>query len=49
MTQLQPEHCNCPKGVRTRTPRKPRTVCYRGSYTETSKGLSKVRREQVPC
>lgn len=30
-------------------PRKLRTVCYKGSFTETAKGLSKRKREQVPC
>lgn len=29
--------------------RKQREVCYRGSYTETSRGLIKRRREQVDC
>jgi hypothetical protein len=30
-------------------PRKLRAICYKGSYTETAKGLSKRKREQVPC
>lgn len=29
--------------------RKPRDVCYRGSYTETRTGVRKRRREKIPC
>lgn len=42
--------CNCvaqkPKKPK---PRKPRTVCWKGSYTETSRSLFKNRREKIPC
>jgi len=38
----------CPK-PKKRGPRKPRSVCYRGTYTERRTGLSKSRREQIPC
>lgn len=42
--------CKCPPlKKRKRGKRKLRTVCYKGSYTETSRGLSKHRREQIPC
>jgi len=41
------DECSCEK--KKSKPRKPRTVCYSGSYRETAKGLSKRRREQVPC
>lgn len=44
------DRCSCaqqkPKKKRKREPRK---VCYRGTFTETSKSLRKVRREQIPC
>jgi len=39
--------CECPKKKRGK--RKLRTVCYKGSYVETAKGLTKRKREQVPC
>lgn len=40
--------CKCgPKKKRGK--RKPRTVCYKGSYTETASGISKRKRERVPC
>lgn len=43
------EPCKC-TGTRNKgKPRQPRSVCYRGTYIETAKGLKKVRREQVPC
>jgi len=59
MTQPQPwrqkppgktKTCECddePK--KERKPRQPRAVCYRGTFKESAFGLSKVRREQVPC
>lgn len=34
---------------RKRKPRKPRTVCYRGTYRETSSSTTKRRLEEVPC
>jgi len=40
--------CDCaPK--KKRKPSKPRAVCYRGTYIEKSRGLTKQKREQVPC
>lgn len=39
----------CPCKPKKRGPRKPRTVCYKGSYTETASGTSKRKREQIPC
>jgi len=40
----------CAKAKKRKSgPRKLRTVCYKGSYTETASGLSKRKREQVPC
>lgn len=41
--------CKPCKKPKKRGPRKPRSVCYRGTYTETRKGLSKFKREQIPC
>jgi hypothetical protein len=29
--------------------KKKRTVCYRGVYYERASGLTKFRREQIPC
>jgi len=45
--------CNCaateadPKKKKKR--KNPRTICYRGTYTEKSKSLSKRRKERVSC
>jgi len=54
LTALQPlalpsaqTGCKCPP--KTRKPRKPRTVCYRGTYTESATGLTKLRKEEIPC
>lgn len=44
--------CRCPKvKTKTRKPKKrrPREVCYRGTYTERALGLSKRKLEKVPC
>jgi len=54
LTRTEPQGvpCDCPKGTRQREkrkPRKPREVCYRGTYTERRKGLSKHRREKIAC
>lgn len=54
LTQFQPQPtggCNCTttKTKPDRKPRKPRTVCYRGTYVEFSNGTSKKQLEQVPC
>jgi len=39
--------CDCkPK---KRKPAKPRTECYKGSYVEKARGLTKTKREKVPC
>jgi len=44
------DRCSCTKEKKKKPKkRKPRAVCYRGSYTETSNSLRKVRREQIPC
>ena len=41
------DQCDCkPK---KRKPAKPRTVCYKGSYVEKSRGLTKTKREKVSC
>jgi hypothetical protein len=29
--------------------REPRSVCYRGTFTETKKSTRKVRKEKIPC
>jgi hypothetical protein len=39
--------CTCPKKKGKK--RKKRTVCYRGTYTETASGLTKRKRQKVPC
>jgi hypothetical protein len=40
----------CPKKKdKKKEPRKLRSVCYRGTYTEKSKGLVKSRGVQIPC
>jgi len=44
------QSCECEPGKkRKRSPRKPRTVCYSGTYKESATGISKTRREEVPC
>lgn len=40
--------CECDR-KKPKKPRQPRSVCYRGTYVESARGLSKTRREQVPC
>lgn len=40
--------CACEK-PRPRKKRTPRTDCYRGTYVETSRGLSKTRKEKISC
>jgi len=42
--------CDCGTGKKKPSkPRKPRSECWKGSYTETAKGIKKTRREQVSC
>ena len=42
--------CSCPKPKKKkRGPRKARSVCYKGSFTERAFGTSKRKREQIPC
>lgn len=44
--------CNCPqqgKPKQKKKPKKKRTVCYRGTYTELRNGLRKYRKEKIPC
>jgi len=41
--------CRCPTKRKKSGPRKRRSICYKGSYTETATGLRKHKREQVPC
>jgi len=41
------DRCNCQQTKRK--PRKARAVCYKGSYTESRYGLSKQKREEIPC
>jgi len=55
LAQPQPrktDRCNCvqqkDKGKK-RKPRAPRAVCWVGTYRESAFGLSKTKREQVPC
>lgn len=42
--------CSCSAEKKKRKKkREPRSVCYRGTYTETSKSLRKVRGERIRC
>lgn len=44
------DECSC--GGQKKKPkkkRKPRTICYRGTYRETSRSLKKTRGEPIPC
>lgn len=51
--QTANDPCNCGKSdkQKKRKRKKPsdRTVCYRGTYTEKPRGISKRRRERVDC
>lgn len=57
LTQFKPDPftpnkdaCSCAKKKKKKKQdRKDRSVCYRGTYYETKRGLSKVRTEEVPC
>ena len=40
--------CEC-KPKRKRKPSKPRTRCYRGSFTETRRGTRKYSKVRIPC
>lgn len=37
------------RAKRKRKPKKKRTVCYRGTYTENADGTTKRKKEQIPC
>lgn len=41
--------CSPDKGQRKRKKRKPRTVCYTGTYRDLRNGLTKRKRERIPC
>jgi len=41
--------CKCTRSSKPKRKRKPRSVCYRGSFTETRASTLKVRKEQIPC
>jgi len=41
--------CDCKKTRTKNKPRKPRDVCWKGTYLETARGLSKTRRVRVDC
>jgi hypothetical protein len=45
--ELARRRCECPKKKKKK--KEARKVCYRGTYRERAKGLSKSRREQIPC
>lgn len=49
--QPQPKDpCQCTETKpKKRKPKAPREVCYRGTYIERSKSLSKTRKEIIPC
>jgi hypothetical protein len=46
--ELARDYCK-EQAKRKRKPRKPRAVCYRGTYRETASSTSKRRLEEVPC
>lgn len=48
--QLRPRDCPpCRENKPKRKKKKPRMICYRGTYTEGPTKLYKRRKEQVPC
>ena len=48
--QQQLDKCKCDeKKKKKREPRPPRTICYKGTYTQRSRGISYSRGKQVPC
>lgn len=47
-TPTRTKECKCPP-KRKRKPKKPRTVCYSGSYSERANGLRKTKRRKIPC
>lgn len=56
LTMFAPNYANDPcdckaqgKKKSERQPRKPRSQCWTGTYTETATGLRKTRRTEVPC
>lgn len=51
LTNFASQGCDCHKGTvtRHRKPRKPRTVCFKGTYYETATGLRKQKRELISC
>lgn len=48
---LNPAKCRCPskKKKGEKAQRKPRAECWKGTYVETAFGLTKRKRERVPC
>lgn len=44
----QADNCNCPK-PRKRKPREPRTVCRKGTYMQTRKGIIYTPKETFQC
>lgn len=52
--QPEPEadRCNCDskkKKKKKKKDKKPRSVCWQGTYTQRAKGISYARKKQVPC
>lgn len=47
------DRCNCPKPKKPKKKKKkesqPRSVCYRGTYTQRERGITFTPKEQVPC
>jgi len=39
----------CTKRKKQKKKKTPRAICYRGTYRETSRSLSKRRKERIPC
>lgn len=49
-TDTNKRTCQCnKKGDQKKQPKKPRDVCYRGTYIEHAKGLTKHRKEKIQC
>lgn len=48
-TKSKSDECECEKPKKKRKPRQPRSVCYRGSYRQTARGIKYKKIETIPC
>lgn len=46
-TRTKTAQCDCKKKPSKK--KQPRNVCYRGTYTERANGLTKLKKEKIPC